>query len=212
MNNGYFITIEGIEGAGKSTVIKHIRKIIKQNSIEALFTREPGGTDNAEKIRELLLSENLVDPDPTTELMLMFASRNEHYKSLILPALENDKFVISDRFYDATYAYQGGGRNIDLTLIDNLKELVLGDFAPDLTILLDIPISVSLERIAKRKHLDRIESENIDFFERVRDTYLSIAKSDSRFVVIDASQSLSGVKRQVTDVLKNIPIMSSYNV
>lgn len=212
MNNGYFITIEGIEGAGKSTVIKHIRKIIKQNSIEALFTREPGGTDNAEKIRELLLSENLVNPDPTTELMLMFASRNEHYKSLILPALENDKFVISDRFYDATYAYQGGGRNIDLTLIDNLKELVLGDFAPDLTILLDIPISVSLERIAKRKHLDRIESENIDFFERVRDTYLSIAKSDSRFVVIDASQSLSGVKRQVTDVLKNIPIMSSYNV
>ena len=93
-----------------------------------------------------------------------------------------------------------------------MKELVLGDFAPDLTILLDIPISVSLERIAKRKHLDRIESENIDFFERVRDTYLSIAKSDSRFVVIDASQSLSGVKRQVTDVLKNIPIMSSYNV
>ena len=144
--------------------------------------------------------------------MLMFASRNEHYKSLILPALENGSLVVSDRFYDATYAYQGGGRNIDLTLIDNLKKLVLDDFAPDLTILLDIPIDVSLARISKRKQLDRIESENIDFFERVRSTYLNIAKSDSRFVVIDASQSLSEVKQKITDTLKNIPLMSSSNV
>mgnify|MGYP005655858097 CR=1 FL=1 len=207
MRNGYLITIEGIEGAGKSTAIKHIKRILQKNNIESIFTREPGGTDNAEKIRDLLLNNNLSGLDSTTELMLMFASRKEHVKTLIIPKMEEGKVVVSDRFYDATYAYQGGGRNIDITLIDKFRNLVLGDFEPNLTILLDVPIEISMARIAKRKELDRIENEDARFFSRVREQYLKLARTNSRFVVIDGSQSLYKVKSDITNaILQNIAI------
>lgn len=207
MRNGYLITIEGIEGAGKSTAIKHIKRILQKNNIESVFTREPGGTDNAEKIRDLLLNNNLSGLDSTTELMLMFASRNEHVKTLIIPKMEEGKVVVSDRFYDATYAYQGGGRNIDITLIDKFRNLVLGDFEPNLTILLDVPIEISMARISKRKELDRIENEDARFFSRVREQYLKLARTNSRFVVIDGSQSLYKVKSDITNaILQNIAI------
>jgi dTMP kinase len=207
LRNGYLITIEGIEGAGKSTAIKHIKKILQKNNIESVFTREPGGTDNAEKIRDLLLNNNLSGLDSTTELMLMFASRNEHVKTLIIPKMEEGKVVVSDRFYDATYAYQGGGRNIDITLIDKFRNLVLGDFEPNLTILLDVPIEISMARISKRKELDRIENEDARFFSRVREQYLKLARTNSRFVVIDGSQSLYKVKSDITNaILQNIAI------
>jgi dTMP kinase len=207
LRNGYLITIEGIEGAGKSTAIKHIKRILQKNNIESVFTREPGGTDNAEKIRDLLLNNNLSGLDSTTELMLMFASRNEHVKTLIIPKMEEGKVVVSDRFYDATYAYQGGGRNIDITLIDKFRNLVLGDFEPNLTILLDVPIEISMARISKRKELDRIENEDARFFSRVREQYLKLARTNSRFVVIDGSQSLYKVKSDITNaILQNIAI------
>lgn len=213
MESGYFITVEGVEGAGKSTAIRHIKKFFALKSVDAIFTREPGGTDNAEKIRELLLSHSLADPHPSTELMLMFASRCEHWHHLILPALNAGKIVVSDRFFDATYAYQGGGRNIDHSEIDKLLEIVMGNNVPDLTILLDVPVSTSVSRIAKRKQLDRIENEDVAFFERVRNTYLELAENNPRFVVIDATQSLHQVKSDITNALKSkIPNLNTSRV
>ncbi|MEE3002865.1 MAG: dTMP kinase, partial [Pseudomonadota bacterium] len=138
---GFFITIEGIEGAGKTTALNFIKNFFADINLSAVFTREPGGTANAEQIRQLLLSKELESPLPETELMLMFASRLEHTKNLILPALEADNVVVSDRYYDASYAYQGGGRLLDTRKIDELRSWVLGDFTPNLTILLDVPIS-----------------------------------------------------------------------
>ena len=197
MAKGFFITIEGIEGVGKSTAVNFLRDEFKDKNIDAVFTREPGGTKNAEHIRDFILSNKLKDILPETELSLMFASRLEHVNKLIMPALNDGKIVVSDRFYDASYAYQGGGREMGFDAIDELRKWALHDLTPDLTLLLDVPLEVSLARIARRKKLDRIETESACFFTRVRQEYLNLAKNNSRFVVIDASCSLEDVRAQI---------------
>jgi|SaaInlStandDraft_7_1057024.scaffolds.fasta_scaffold03030_5 dTMP kinase len=201
VSKGFFITIEGIEGVGKSTAVNFLREDFKRKKIDAIFTREPGGTKSAEHIRNLLLSKKLENISPETELLLMFASRVEHVNELIMPALNNGKIVVSDRFYDASYAYQGAGRGMSLDIIESLKKWALQDLTPDLTLLLDVPLDVSLDRIARRKELDRIEKEDRCFFARVRSQYLDLAKNNKRFVVIDAGCSLEDVRLQITKAL-----------
>ena len=193
----YFITIEGIEGAGKSTAMDVINRVLAQKNIETVLTREPGGTPMAESIRQLLLCPGNQEPVSTdTELLLMFASRAQHLSQVIRPALAKKQVVLCDRFTDATYAYQGGGRMMSMGKIEQLESLVHSGLQPNLTILLDIPVEVGMTRVKSRgNQQDRIEQEEVAFFERVRAAYLALAKRHpQRFVVIDASQSLSAVR------------------
>ncbi|PZN29853.1 MAG: dTMP kinase [Proteobacteria bacterium] len=192
MTRGRFITIEGGEGVGKSTQIGALRDWLAGKGLEVVVTREPGGTPRAERIRELLLA---VDPEPmpaTCELLLMFAARATHLQNLIVPALERGAWVICDRFTDATYAYQGAGRGIDLEQIATLETLVQGTLRPDLTLLLDAPVELGAARARQRNaqsgHSDRFEQEQRAFFERVRAAYLARAQREpARFAVIDAT-------------------------
>ncbi len=197
---GVWISIEGVEGVGKTTHISTLQSFIeKKLKAPVLITREPGGTWYAEKIRELLLlksDEEVLHPD--TELLLMFASRAQHYHAKILPALASGCYVICSRFTDSSLAYQGGGRGIALARIQALADWTLKGAEPDLTFLLDMPVEQGLARAKARAELDRIEQENIDFFERVRQVYLQLASHHpKRFEIIDASQSLGGVKEQI---------------
>jgi dTMP kinase len=201
MARGKFITIEGVEGVGKSTAVGFLQRYFARNKLPVLFTREPGGTPNAEAIRRLLLGADLSSPHADTELLLMFASRVEHVHQLIMPALENDTHVVSDRFYDASYAYQGAGRCVGIEKVQALKMLTLGALTPHLTILLDAPLEVCFERIRKRKHLDRIEQEDAAFFQRVREQYLQLAAEMPHYVVIDASAPLIEVEQSLTHTL-----------
>jgi dTMP kinase len=203
---GMFLTIEGIEGVGKSTAVKFIQSYLGQAQQDFVVTREPGGTVIAEQIRQVLLKPN---PDetmvPETELLLMFASRAQHIASVIKPGLDAGKWVVSDRFVDASFAYQGGGRGFDLAQIQILAKWVVGDLMPNATILLDAPPSVGMARAKRRGSQDRIEQEKIDFFERVRATYLSLAKKDAaRFHVIDAAQPLAKVQENIKKVLDTL--------
>ena len=190
-----FITIEGIEGAGKSTAANFMHQILSDKKIPHIITREPGGTAIAESIRQILLHKKSVEPMCSdAELLLMFASRAQHLAERIIPALNRGSWVICDRFTDATYAYQGAGRRIDFERISKLEELVQGDLRPDYTLLLDIPAEVSIKRIQSRRSamdlkIDRMEQENIDFFERVRQAYLDRARLyRNRFIIIDATR------------------------
>ena len=203
MSRGYFITIEGIEGVGKSTAIHFLQRYFAKRGELVTFTREPGGTPNAEAIRSLLLGDTLQLPHPDTELLLMFASRVEHVRQLILPALQSGKTVVSDRFYDASYAYQGGGRELGVEKVRALKACTLGELTPDLTLLLDAPLDICFERIRKRKHLDRIEQEDAAFFQRVRQQYLDLAAESAHYVIIDASTPLIEVEQSITDTLNH---------
>lgn len=167
-----------------------------------MLTREPGGTPLGESLRELLLGHKHDDISSTAELLLMFAARAQHLQSKILPALERGEWVICDRFTDATYAYQGGGRNLDTATIAALESLVQGERRPDLTILLDLPVSMGLERAGNRSAPDRFEREKHDFFERVRSAYLQIAERDpQRVKVVDASLPLEQVQQQINSAL-----------
>ena len=200
---GKFITVEGIEGVGKSTNIAFIHKLIQTTGIDVVTTREPGGTPLGEAIRGLLLDPHYMDMNTDCELQLMFAARAEHLAKVILPALGQGKWVLCDRFTDATYAYQGGGRGIASEKIARLEQWVQGDFRPDLTVLLDVPVAIGLERAGNRGTLDRFEQEQVDFFERVRQAYLELARThDGRYRVIDASQPLTTVQRQLDTVLR----------
>ena len=202
MSRGKFITLEGSEGAGKTTAIEAIRAWAKSAGVEIVVTREPGGTPTAEKIRELLLDKNNKDIVPDTELLLMFAARAQHLNELILPTLKKGVWVICDRFTDATYAYQGGGRNIDKQRIAQLENWVQGDMRPDLTLLLDLPVETGLARASNRSEPDRFEIEKTSFFERVRHVYLDRARQfPQQFRVIDASQSIADVQRQIHNSL-----------
>ena len=202
MSKGKFITLEGSEGAGKTTAIEEIRNWAKSSKIELVVTREPGGTPTAEKIRELLLDKNNKDILPDTELLLMFAARAQHLNELILPAITQGKWVICDRFTDATYAYQGGGRNIDMQRITQLENWVQGELRPDLTLLLDLPVEVGLSRAGNRSEPDRFELEQINFFERVRQVYLDRAKRfPKQYRVIDASKTIEEVQAQIRQSL-----------
>ncbi|MBL6893593.1 MAG: dTMP kinase [SAR92 bacterium MED-G29] len=193
-----FITVEGTEGVGKTTNINFIKSWLRQNEIKFVATREPGGTPLAEEIRDLLLKPRDELVVSSAELLLMFAGRAQHLNKVILPALQADTWVLCDRFTDATYAYQGFGRQMSSELIVQLENIVQGDIRPDLTLLLDIPVEIGLERANDRGDPDRFEQEQQDFFNRVRAGYLSLANENSdRYVVIDASQELQGVQTDI---------------
>ncbi len=204
MKEGKFITIEGTEGAGKSTALQFIQDYLIQANKQVVLTREPGGTEIAEEIRKILLHSSPQEKmQPETELLLMFAGRAQHIQTCIIPALSAGKWVVSDRYIDASYAYQGGGRGMDWQQIKTLDQLVVKNSHPDLTLLLDIPAELGCARAEKRgAPKDRIEQEKIDFFVRVRNAYLERAKHDpKRIKVIDASRELSAVQVQMRRVL-----------
>ena len=193
-----FITVEGTEGVGKTTNINFIKSWLRQKEVKFVATREPGGTPLAEEIRDLLLKPRDELVVSSAELLLMFAGRAQHLNKVILPALQADTWVLCDRFTDATYAYQGFGRQMSSELIVQLENIVQGDIRPDLTLLLDIPVEIGLERANNRGDPDRFEQEQQDFFNRVRAGYLSLANENSdRYVVIDASQELHGVQTDI---------------
>ena len=195
---GKFITVEGIEGAGKTTCMQVVTEVIEHQGINAIHTREPGGTDLGEDLRSLLLGHKHTGMSDDAELLMMFAARAEHIAQKIQPALDDGKWVLCDRFTDATYAYQGYGRGIPLEKIASLENWVQGELRPDLTLLMDLPVEVGMERAGKRSAPDRFESEAWNFFERIRQGYLSIAaEQPSRVKVIDASQDLPDVQAQV---------------
>lgn len=202
MKAGAFITFEGIEGAGKSSNISFAETLLKKSGRSVMLTREPGGTQLGEALRELLLGHQHEGMSFKAELLLMFAARAQHLDTKILPAIERGEWVICDRFTDATYAYQGGGRHLDTAAISTLETLVQGECRPDLTILLDLPVAQGLERAGKRSKPDRFEQEKHEFFERVRTAYLQIADRDpQRVKVVDASLPLEQVQQQIKSVL-----------
>ncbi|VAW54179.1 Thymidylate kinase [hydrothermal vent metagenome] len=204
MNKPLFITLEGCEGVGKTSNMEFIKTLLGNKKINFIETREPGGTPLGEALREMLLGESFNNMSVDTELMMMFAARAEHVAKVIKPALKNGQWVLCDRFTDATYAYQGGGRQLDSTRIQGLENWVLGDLRPHLTLLLDAPVSVGRERAGKRSDPDRFEKEKDNFFNRVRETYLMRAKSEpKRMKIIDASGDLVSVQKQIQDVLNS---------
>lgn len=204
--SGIFLTIEGIEGVGKSTAMRFIQDYLTKAQISFVMTREPGGTAIAEQIRQVLLTPDANEKMiPETELLLMFASRAQHIATLIQPNLSAGKWVVSDRYVDASYAYQGAGRGFDTAMLTTLERWVAKDLQPNLTILLDAPPAVGLARAQHRGPKDRIEQEKIDFFERVRNGYLARVKADpQRFRIIDATQSLPAVQNDLRQVLEEL--------
>jgi dTMP kinase len=199
---GKFITIEGGEGGGKSTNMALVQQYLTDHGIEFIVTREPGGTDLSEKIRHLLLDPENKAMTSNTELLLMFAARAQHLEELIVPALKSGKWVLCDRFTDATYAYQGGGRGVPMSKISDLEKWVQGELRPDLTLLLDLPVELGMERAGKRGALDRFEQEQLQFFENVRQCYLERARHyPDQYRIIDASKPLADVQAQITQVL-----------
>lgn len=202
IQKGKFITIEGGEGAGKSTNIEFIKGYIEDNGIDLVCTREPGGTLYAEKIRDLLLSHEAESLAPNAELLLIFAARAQHLSEFILPALERGQWVLCDRFTDATYAYQGAGRNLGYEPVSTLETFVQGDMRPDLTLILDIPVELGMSRVEQRGEKDRFETEQIEFFETIRQAYLNVAAENSqRYKVIDTSQSLQQVQQDIAAII-----------
>ncbi len=202
---GMFITVEGSEGAGKSTNLGFIQERLQAAGKELVMTREPGGTDLGEEIRKLLLGHKHDGMSDDCELLLMFAARAEHLNRVIKPALEKGKWVVCDRFTDATYAYQGGGRGIPMQRIEALENWVQGELRPDLTLFLDVPVDIGMKRAGERSAPDRFERQQIDFFERVRACYLERARSDTvRYRIIDAGQSLDDVQRDITKVMAKV--------
>lgn len=203
VTKGKFITVEGGEGAGKSSNLAFIRDLLEQAGLEVVFTREPGGTALGEDIRDLLLGHKHTGMARDTELMLMFAARAEHLARIIQPALSAGKWVLCDRFTDASYAYQGGGRGIEMERIRALESWVQQGLRPDLTLLLDLPVQTGLDRAGQRSEPDRFEAEQHAFFERVRATYLEIAERDARRVrIIDAAVPLEEVQAQIRAVME----------
>jgi len=201
---GLFVTIEGVEGAGKSTNIRVIEEFLSEWKLDYILTREPGGTLIAEEIRELLLKHHEEKMDATTELLLIFAARAQHLSTKIRQTLAEGTWVLCDRFTDATYAYQGAGRGLDVKLISQLERLVQDNLRPDLTVIFDLDPSVGLERARQRGQLDRIESQKLEFFQRVREGYQNIASREcDRCLLIDASQTRETVRQSLRAALEN---------
>ncbi len=206
---GRFITLEGIEGAGKSTVAKFVREWLTERGVTVCATREPGGTPLAERVRELVLNRQGEPITPVTETLLMFAARGLHVENLIRPALKRGDWVVCDRFTDATRAYQGGGRGVSREWIEQLAGAIHSSLQPDCTLLLDLPVTLGLERVRQRTGTsmptDRFEEEPARFFERVRETYLELAKAEpARIRIIDASRGLDEVREQVAAALAGL--------
>lgn len=201
---GKFITVEGVEGVGKSTNIEHLKTFFDECHVDYIVTREPGGTLLGEKVRELLLTVSDEQLDATAELLLVFAARAQHVEKVIKPALRAGTWVLCDRFTDATFAYQGAGRGIPIDTISQLQSLVQRELRPDLTLILDLDPVIGMERAMQRAALDRFELEQIEFFERVRAGYLAIARSEpDRCAVIDASQPISAVKADLVKAVRD---------
>ena len=206
MMNGKFISIEGIEGAGKSTQLTFIENYLKQQGINVIVTREPGGTGLGEQIRELLLSPRDDGMAVDTELLLMFAARAEHIEQVIKPAIQRGDWVISDRFVDATFAYQGGGRGISTERIKQISDWTLRDLQTDVTFLFDLPVELGQQRVISRKgDIDRFEQEKADFFQKIRDCYLQRSQQEpQRIKVIDASKSINDIEIQLSTILDQL--------
>ncbi|ARU26356.1 dTMP kinase [Cellvibrio sp. PSBB006] len=203
MAYGKFITIEGTEGVGKSTNLAYVHEWLTNRGVDVMVTREPGGTPLAEEIRALLLAKREELVDETAELLLVFAARAQHLQQVIKPALARGAWVLCDRFTDATYAYQGGGRGLDVATIAQLEQLVQGDLRPDLTLVLDIDVELGLQRARQRAELDRFESEAVAFFERVRAAYRALAEAaPARYAVVNAGQPLVAVQQDIDRVLQ----------
>ncbi|GGA86917.1 thymidylate kinase [Neiella marina] len=201
---GRFIVIEGLEGAGKSTAAACVKDFIASLNVQLLHVREPGGTELGEALRELVKRPDLEDaPAPMTELLLMYASRAQLVETKIKPALAADTWVLGDRHDLSSQAYQGGGRQIDQHLLEQMRDMVLGSFRPDLTLYMDIDPVIGLERARGRGELDRIEQESIDFFQRTRARYRQLAATDSAIVTIDASQSIEQVQHDIQQALQH---------
>lgn len=199
---GCFITLEGVEGVGKSTNLAYVQARLEASGKTLVVTREPGGTAMAEEIRELLLRPRQESVSEMAELLLMFAGRAQHLHALIQPALDAGHWVLCDRFTDATYAYQGGGRGVPMDWIATLETMVQQQLRPDLTLLLDVPVEVGLARARQRGELDRFEAEQQRFFEDVRQVYLQRAQAEpERFAIIDATPALDAVQMQIDEAL-----------
>jgi dTMP kinase len=202
---GLFITVEGGEGVGKSTNIRFLQTQLEQHGVELVVTREPGGSHLGEEIREILLAVRDRGICPTAELLLMFAARAQHIAELIEPALASGKWVLCDRFTDATYAYQCGGRGLDRETVAELEKRVQGSLIPDYTLLLDAPVDTGMGRVQSRGEADRFEREERAFFDRVRATYHELAaQSSGRYRIIDASQPLEQVQQQLLKVCREL--------
>jgi len=202
---GRFITIEGTEGAGKSSSMAFIQQRLLAEGIEVVVSREPGGTPLAEEIRELLLTKRDEAVDATAELLLMFAARSQHLQQLILPALNRGAWVLCDRFTDATYAYQGGGRQLSMEKIALLENIVQGELRPDTVFVLDVDVELGLQRAAKRSEKDRFEDQQVEFFHRVRACYLQRAKENpGRYLMVDAGRDLPQVQVQIDSYLDEL--------
>lgn len=199
---GKFITLEGMDGAGKSTHIPDIIKLLEIKGVEVISTREPGGTALGEQLRTLLLNEPM---HPETETLLMFAARREHINQIIEPALARGAWVLSDRFTDATYAYQSGGRGVLAKKVIELESWVQGGLQPDLTLLFDVPVEVSVARLASARTPDKFERESVDFFTKIRNAYLDRALNNpNRFRIINSNQALENVKVEVKNVISSL--------
>lgn len=202
MNTAKFITFEGVDGAGKSTHLAWFAQALRQKGVDLLVTREPGGTPLGERLREILLNHPM---HPETEALLMFAARREHVEQVIRPALRQGTWVISDRFSDASFAYQGGGRGVSIAKLEQLEQWVHGDLQPDLTLLFDIPTEIARQRLANNESLDRFEQEQGAFFEKVRQAYLARSqKMPSRFELIHAGKSRDEVQQNLEKIIASI--------
>jgi dTMP kinase len=200
---GFFLTLEGAEGVGKSTNIEFITQYLEQRGIDYVLTREPGGTQLGERIRELLLAVHEESMSELTELLLVFAARAQHLDKIIEPALAAGKWVVCDRFTDATFAYQGAGRGLSMETIGELESMVQGELRPDLTLILDLDPEIGMQRASNRGELDRFEREQMSFFRHVRQGYLDIAQAEpERCTVIDAAKSLEDVKLDLLAALE----------
>ena len=207
---GKFITLEGIEGVGKTSNLRFIEELLESSGHDCVVTREPGGTNLGEALRGLLLSHSDENMSADAELLMMFAARAEHLSKVILPALENNQTVLCDRFTEATYAYQGGGRLLEVDKISELEQWVQGDLRPDLSIILDAPVEIGRARAGSRSAPDRIEKEQDDFFQRVRNAYIELANNyPQRICLIDASVDLNAVQQQIREKLVEYDILSS---
>lgn len=205
---GTFITLEGIEGVGKTSNLHFIQGLLESAGHSCVVTREPGGTSLGEALRGLLLNHSDDNMSADAELLMMFAARAEHLNKVIRPTLDNGQTVLCDRFTEATYAYQGGGRQLSIDKIQDLEQWVQGDLRPDLTIVLDAPVEVGRERAGKRSAPDRIETEKDDFFQRVREAYIDLAKEHpERICLIDASVDLESVQQQIREKLDTYNIL-----
>jgi len=199
---GKFITFEGVDGAGKSTHIDEVISFLESQKIAVKRTREPGGTKLGEKLRELLLHDEM---DPETETLLMFAARRQHIAEIIKPALDEGVFVVSDRFTDATYAYQYGGKQVAYSKIQALEAWVHPDLKADLTLLFDLPVEISIDRLKKNRTPDKFEKESEAFFNRLRNVYLDLARQHpNRYKIINANQPIETVSRDVIEAIKTI--------